>query len=349
MNPVVVLPHEGPLSSELEKAGIKIIYAPVIKITRKMFTAKNLFSLPGEYFSSLRIIRDSVKEMNIELVYSNTLAVLIGFLYARKYKLPHIWHVHEIIEHPKMVTNFFKRLLKSKVNSKLIFNSHATQQFWDQSSKLNAEIVWNGLEKPSDAVDSEKIKLLRTATGLKEEDIVIGLVGRINRWKGQQLLLDAFSELNHENAKLIFVGSPPPNQDEYLNNLTDKIDQRDLHKKVKILPFQNDIWNVWELIDIAIVPSIEPEPFGLVAVEAMLCGKPVIASRMGGLSEIVVHQETGILFESRNSTQLKEALNQLILDQEQRRSMGQKGKQRAEKHFTLERYVSQIQQICQHI
>lgn len=349
MNPVVVLPHEGPLSGELEKAGVKIIYAPVIKISRKMFTARNLLALPKEYFASLRVIKDSVKEMNIELVYSNTLAVLIGFLYARKYKLPHIWHVHEIIEHPQVVTKFFKRILQSKINKKLIFNSNATHQFWDPSGKLNAATVWNGIEKPADSGDPEKIKLLRDEAGLKPEDIVIGLVGRINRLKGQQLLLEAFSELSNKNCKLIFVGSPPPNQEEYLINLTDKINQFELQERVKILPFQSDIWNIWEIIDLAVVPSTEPESFGLVAVEAMLCGKPVVASRIGGLSEIVVHQETGILFEARNLAALKDALNELILDPEKCASMGQKGKQRAETFFTLDKYVSQIQQICQNI
>jgi len=62
---------------------------------------------------------------------------------------------------------------------------------------------------------------------------------------------------------------------------------------VSIIPFQKEISKFWQSIDIAVVPSIEPEPFGLVAVEAMLANKPVIASNHGGLTEIIINNYNG--------------------------------------------------------
>ena len=93
------------------------------------------------------------------------------------------------------------------------------------------------------------------------------------------------------------------------------------------------------------VPSTEPEPFGLVAVEAMLAKKPVVASNHGGLSEIVVNNETGLLVEPRNVNELIIALQKLIENEELRKSFGQKGYEKAIKEFSVEHYTKKIEGI----
>ncbi|HEY0092048.1 MAG TPA: hypothetical protein VGB43_06115, partial [Flavobacterium sp.] len=94
--PVVVLPFEGPLKVELEKNNIKVEIAPVLKIYRKMFTPGNLLKFAKEYKKGMDILERLHKEHQFRLVYSHTLAVLIGILFARKHKVNHLWHVQEI-------------------------------------------------------------------------------------------------------------------------------------------------------------------------------------------------------------------------------------------------------------
>lgn len=349
--PLVVLPNDGPLKQLLEKESIKVFIAPVLKISRKMFSLKNLCSLPLEIRKGYKILDEIKKQYDVSIIYSNTLAVLIGYFYARKRKLKHIWHVHEIIESPKKVTQFFRYILASKNTTTILYNSNATASFWNQTNQVLIEktnIIWNGLERPKEkASDNNELDIRKELFNSTNSEIIIGLVGRISRWKGQQLLLDAFLQLskNHQNIKLVFIGSTPPNQEVFQETLEIKIKEYKLENKVLILPFQENIWKIWDAIDIAVIPSTEPEPFGLVAIEAMLAKKPVVAANHGGLKEIIVQNETGILFEPRNQDALSNALETLILDENKRLSFGNKGFDRAQKEFSLNNYVSKISKI----
>lgn len=352
LNPIVVLPNDGPLKEALEKENITVIIAPVFKVSRKMFGVRNLISLPKQISKAIKILDQINKKDKIDLVYSNTLAVLIGLIYAKKRKIKHIWHVHEIIESPKLVVKFFKNALLSKANNTIIYNSEATKCFWNKDNEIlnqKSVVVLNGLSKSEiELLERERTEIKETLLGAKNNEIIIALVGRISRWKGQKLLLDAFHNLSktHKNIRLLFVGSPPPNQEVFLETLIQQVADYNLTEQVTILPFQDEIAKIWEVIDIAVVPSTEPEPFGLVALEAMLASKPVIGANHGGLKEIIVNNETGFLFAPRSTEALEHVLEKLIINKTLREEMGQKAYQRALGVFSLENYVSQIEALC---
>ena len=158
------------------------------------------------------------------------------------------------------------------------------------------------------------------------------------------MLLDAFKEIikEHKNIKLVFIGSPPPGQEIFLDNLISKINKYLLQENVIHISFYDEIYKLWNAVDIAIVPSTEPEPFGLVAVEAMMAKKPVIGSNHGGLKEIIVNGETGFLVEPKDINALKSAVEQLIKNPSLRKSMGEKGYLRAIVEFSEEKYVAEI-------
>jgi glycosyltransferase involved in cell wall biosynthesis len=180
---------------------------------------------------------------------------------------------------------------------------------------------------------------------------VIGLVGRINSWKGQPLLLDAFSMIASEYpfARLVFIGSAPPNQDFFVEDLQTSIANLNLAHQVRIIPFQQNIWQLWDSVDIAVVPSTEPEPFGMVAIEAMLAKKPVIAANHGGLTEIVLPNETGFLFEPGNAEALAQSLRQMLDNPQLRTRFGEAGYDRAAVHFSLDSHVRKFEQIFEQI
>jgi glycosyltransferase involved in cell wall biosynthesis len=278
------------------------------------------------------------------------LAVLLGILFARKSKIKHVWHVHEIIESPKIITKIFTFILNTKANTKIVYNSITTKDFWTSNNTNSSKsiIVWNGIETHHPILsDSEIIDYRKKTFDSTSEQIVISLVGRISRWKGQLVLLDAFHSIEslYSNIKLVFVGSAPPNQEVFLENLNNKIVEYKLTDKVLIVPFEKEIYKIWQSIDIAIVPSIEPEPFGLVAVEAMLSKKPVIASNHGGLTEIVINDHTGFLVEPNNVYALSEALTKLITNAQLRNEFGEKGFQRVVNEFSVEKYVLHFESI----
>lgn len=344
--PIVILPNEGPLKVELEKENVKVIIAPVLKLYRKMFTPSNLLKFFNDYFKGTKTIKAIKKQHKIDFIYSNTLAVLLGFFYCFFHKTKHIWHIHEIIESPTIFTKFFRFFLNNSTNSVLIHNSIATANFWKCKGKT--QVIWNGIATFPKIKTEEKETIRKTILNANTE-IVFALVGRISRWKGQMLLLDSFHELikTHQNIKLVYIGSAPPNQEHFLDALKEKITGYDLTKNVEIIPFQENINQLWQSIDIAVVPSTEPEPFGLVAIEAMFAKKPVVAANHGGLMEIVVNNETGFLVEPNNKMALKEALEKLINNPELRATFGEKGLQRASENFSIENYVRKIQDILE--
>jgi len=100
----------------------------------------------------------------------------------------------------------------------------------------------------------------------------------------------------------------------------------------------------WMHCAVGVVPSIWPEPFGQVAVEAMVCGKPVVASAVGGLPDVVADGESGLLVKPNDVNGLREALRVLLLNPAKRAQMGAIGRQRA-RLFTVNTVADRIEQI----
>lgn len=347
--PIIVLPEEGPLKDEFEKKGIEVVIAPVLKVYRSMFTPKNLLRFFKDIKKGIAILDLLNKKYNFDIVYSNTLAVLLGMVYARKRKIKHVWHVHEIITSPTLIANLFPVLLYRYADI-TVCNSHATEE--NLTKKLNklsqkSIVIQNGLDAEI-YPDPEPHRYSRETLGFSSSDIIITLLGRIGWFKGHKWLLSTYIEfLNSDNIKILFVGSPVPGQEHYQEELESMIRENHLEDKIKIIPFTKNLNSIWNITDIGIVPSTESEPFGLVAVEAMLRSKPVIASNHGGLKEIVVNNQTGYLVEPSNSKALADSIFKLAKNEQLRKDFGEKGYERAISQFSLKRYNDKIAHILE--
>jgi glycosyltransferase involved in cell wall biosynthesis len=342
--PIVVLPEKGPLSILLQQDNIQVIFNPVVKVTRAILSPKNIFLLPFQIVSALIKLKKSLAHEKIEFVHSNTLAVLAGAFYAKWMDLKHVWHIHEIIEHPKFIFKIYQFLVQN-FSKEIIFNSKASLQSLSRNKpKIIAKsiVIYNGIESNPISYSVDEIRSFREKElKIPPHSLVLGVVGRISRWKGQKLLLDAFENLQTEfdNLYLLIIGSPPPGQEHFLIDLEQSIANKGLSEKVQLHPFTRDIWKFWSAIDIASVTSTEPEPFGLVAVEAMFSGIPVVAANHGGLTEIIEHEKTGILFEPGNSQALSNAIKLLINNNLKRNKIALAGKKYAKENFSSELYI----------
>jgi len=345
-NPIVVLPNKGALTMVFDELDITYIITPIFKLSRGMFKAKELIKLPFQIAKSVNQLNKQLKGKEIAIVHSNTLAVLLGSFYAKFKGIPHVWHVHEIIEHPKFAKAIYPKLVNA-LSKKVIFNSIASQNSMCVSNvglKQKSHVVWNGIRRNSEISASQKIAATKKSYGISPDNIVMGLVGRISRWKGHELLLDAFYDLTKEfpNISLVFVGSIPPNQSVYKDKVEAKIKDFGIPDRCTIIPFQKDIWDLYDMFDFTVVPSTEPEPFGLVALEAMMSKKAVIGANHGGLKEIINHNETGLLFEPNNKEDLKGCLRHLITHAEERQRLALNGYENAMTQFSEKNYVSNI-------
>lgn len=352
--PIVILPFDGPLKEALENENIEVVIAPVLKLYRKLFTPKNLIAFFKEIKTAFKIVNELHNKYRFMLIYSNTLAVLLGIMFAWKNNIKHMWHVHEIIERPSIFKKAFVGLLSLESNTHIVYNSQATRVFWEtnQKIKIKGVVIWNGIEINTSEISAYEITEIRKNLFFAEpNEVVLALVGRISRWKGQMILLNAFKKLvqKSENIKLVFVGAPPPNQGKFKDDLEESIASYKLKDKVLIIPFQNEIHKIWQSIDIAVVPSTEPEPFGMVAIEAMLAHKPIVGSNHGGLTEIIENNETGFLVTPNSVKDLVLALEKLIQNEFLRKEMGEKGYLRVTSTFSVEHYVDSFEKFFEKV
>jgi glycosyltransferase involved in cell wall biosynthesis len=340
-HPIVVLPNTGPLYSALNKIGVEVHIGEIAKISRSALSPIGLIRLAWQTINAIRNLNHLVNGRQIDIVHSNTLAVLAGAIWALLYQKKHIWHVHEIILSPKLISKAFPLLVRL-LSDKVISNSSLTERWLlDEQPKLKAisVVVFNGLP-PVNGPSSEEIIEFRSSIGATPNDIVITLAGRINRWKGQGLLVEAAILLHQRgqatHLRFVIVGSPPPGLENLQTELIHDVAVAGLADKFAFIPFVNDIWPVWFGSDIGVVPSTEPEPFGMVAIEAMAASIPVVAAGHGGLLDIIVNEETGLLFEPKNATSLADAIARLVLNVDLRKQMGVAGNNRQHAIFSLE-------------
>jgi glycosyltransferase involved in cell wall biosynthesis len=176
---------------------------------------------------------------------------------------------------------------------------------------------------------------------------VIGMVGNLQRWKGQWLLIEAVRKLQTEfpNICCVLIGdvSQSRKHQAYAAELRASIAQHGLEQRILMAGYRQDVPNYLNAFDIIVHASTNPEPFGLVVLEAMAFKKPLVASRAGGVREIVVEGKSGMLFEPGNSDDLARALRELLKDKEAAIRMGQIGYDRLVSEFTIATHVQRVQ------
>lgn len=171
-------------------------------------------------------------------------------------------------------------------------------------------------------------------TDILPEDFIL-FVGALTSAKGIELLVDAYNRMHTNNTKLVLIGAKYPGQD---YQSTGKI------SIIENAPF-DIVVEAYQRCRFAVFPSVWAEPFGIVAIEAMSYKKAVIATKIGGLADIVVDRETGMLVPPNNPKALCEAMTYLLENPEIAERMGQKGYKRWKQNFAAEVVVPKIEQV----
>jgi len=184
----------------------------------------------------------------------------------------------------------------------------------------------------------------RDAWGFPAGSVVVGLFGRLIEWKGQEVLIRAIEKLP-ESIRAVIVGGPQLNKDgeAYVAYLERMIVERGLCKRVIMTGFRKDVAELMTGCDIVCHTSTK-EPFGLVIVEAMMAGRPVIATDVSGPRESVVDKETGLLYEPGNADALASCILALTNDRSLRHRMGIHGRDRAVQLFGVDRNQRDLDQ-----
>jgi len=183
----------------------------------------------------------------------------------------------------------------------------------------------------------------RMKFGLSAKGTIIGVLGRLDKLKGQDDLLRAVPAVvkKHRNVLFLIAGDETAGEHSFKDFLTDLSRSFQIDPWVKFIPFTTSVADLLAAIDIFVLPS-HSETFGLVVLEAMAMGKPVIATNAGGVPEIVTDRKTGLLVPPRDSGALSSALNRLLSRAATRASLGRAAYAEARKRFDFDQCVDAL-------
>jgi glycosyltransferase involved in cell wall biosynthesis len=177
----------------------------------------------------------------------------------------------------------------------------------------------------------------KKSLGLDPKGLVVGTVGWLLPIKGPMHLLNAMARVwqSHPETSLVFVG-----KGDLEKELREEALRMEASGRVSFLGWRDDIPEIMQILDIFVLPSLN-EGMGRVLVEAMAAGKPVVASRVGGIPDLVKHGQNGLLVEPGDVTGLSLAIRKLLIDKKMQDEMGMKGRTMAQ-NFGVEKMVEKI-------
>lgn len=198
-------------------------------------------------------------------------------------------------------------------------------------------VIYNALDVKDFVPEKSKEEFCQEL-GIKDKFPIIGIVGNIRPWKGQEIVLKAVNLLKDDfpNLLCLIIGTASANAKDkiYYDNLKKYIEEENLENNVLFTGYRKDMAACINALDIFVHASIEPEPFGRVILEGMALGKPIIATNIGGVPEIIIDGVTGILVPPNDFEAMANAISCFLEKPKLTKTMGDKAKERLENNFT---------------
>lgn len=346
-NPVIVCPSEGLLVEKIRKLGY-----PVEIISMKWWISNRtdfchlLYRLPFHIIAVFRILK-IIKRYHIDLVHTNPIVVIEGAIAAKIARIPHIWHIRELLDDDPYLKFVFGtksvfRLVSFFSTSIICISNAVKKEIAKYCSTDKTVIIYNGVSL-SEFKSSIQGKIFRKRFKINSSTLLVGIVGSLIRRKGHKDFIRAAAEVRQviPNVKFVIVGSA---NKQYLAELKNLVVELNQEKNIVFTGFQKNIPAIMKTIDLLVVSSWA-EPFGRVIIEAMAAEKPVIATNAGGSPEIIVDGKTGLLIPPKNPTALAKVIIILLQNPEKAKTMGKMGYLRVQEKFSAELYVRNIENV----
>lgn len=355
--PVVMFYENNPLIGKFRKLAIEVVvydhYSPSDGRIRN-------FSDFIKFFP--RLVRDvlwghfkitkKLDEINPDIVHLNN-----------SYAINHDWVLAckrrgvKIIAHDRgtrppasFQTRFFVRFLDAIISVSDSYLKYVTEQ---KLKPKKACRVYNGLDATEFVrhCSLEQKKQIRRNLNVSSGDILIGMVGNIDYWKGQIVLVNAMSLVvkRFKNVKVALVGKTARGAEKYEEEIRACISRHGLSDNIIFTGYRDDIAALLNAFAIFVHASVEPEPFGRVILEAMAMKKPIVATNSGGSPELIVNGESGLLVPMDDEGAMANAILTYLNDRQKADEFGINAWIRLQDKFSIEKMVSGIEDIYQEI
>ncbi|WKN32040.1 glycosyltransferase family 4 protein [Porifericola rhodea] len=281
---------------------------------------------------TVKAIKELVEAEKIEVINAQSSKDRYLAIFAKwKYKLD-VKLVHTRRQRPESIGGWLQNSFYIKGTDKIVVVSDELKNIFIQKGfpAEHLHVIYNGTPAEQyQNIDEQRVQELRNELALSSNDTVIGCVARM---KEQDQLVKALPHLD-ENIKVVFAGIPEGSLDHYIKRY--KVKQKVIYAgKLS----HRDTLHLYKLLNVNVLPSTM-DGFGLVLVEAMAMGTPVVATRSGGIVDVVDDGINGLLFENNNIPDLSKKIKTVLFDDEVRQSFIKNGKVTAFEKFSLDKTI----------
>lgn len=348
VRPYVVLANDVEddmrFSRELDRLHVRYWEHPVTVLRRqKYLNPRGVLHLSVSLVKSVGFLRRLIRRYGIDLVQTNTSTILSGAVAARLEGVPHVWHVHELFKRVegRVLTRVIDALSWRAVVPSEAVAANLAQPYPGVRRKL--AVIKNGIDATMyRTVPGEQVERLRAEWKIPPGMKVVGMIGRIGMWKGEEQFVELAARLAEQgiDAHFVIVGGVFDDRRHLLDRLEELIVRKGLRSRVVVAGLRDDVPVAINLFDVLVHLPTRPEPFGLVALEAMSASKPVVAAALGGLVEIVDNGATGFLVRPGDLEGAAEKVSLLLRDGAMSEKMGRAGCERVDAQFLSDHYAA---------
>ena len=294
-----LLPNSGSFADKLSQKSIPIIfYKPIsYKSTSKSFFNDRIripnpiawaWNLSAILLNIIRI-KKNIKSTTDLVITKGLINHFASGLACKRLNIPVICHLQDLITNRyfglmNIIFNIFAKIIPNYI----ICDGQSIQNQLNNSVLPKTKVILNGINvsdlKRSDVLRNQ----IRNEFGISKDAYVIGHVGRMTPWKGQEALLNAFIDYSsiNENAYLFLVGTPLFDNDLYYNSIIKILESHSLMHRVIMPGYRNDLQSLFSAMDLFLYPSLEKDTSPLALISAISSGLPVGMSTIDSLSEI---------------------------------------------------------------
>jgi glycosyltransferase involved in cell wall biosynthesis len=336
--PFVIALKDGPFISELRAKGL----TPIVLKTNRIRSIKAFFEIT-------KLIRNVIESEQIDVVHCNgTQAQIYGGYAAGLTSTPCVYHLHDSVDWSWNAQGLVHLLAQMSFPVPRFFSGKRNRMQFIAVSNYVAERfqqVWGSRKNIQVIHNSTR---LTNVTKAANHNPVVIWIGRLQRWKGAHIFVKAAEIVhrNHPEVEFKIIGGTLFGiEPEYEKELQDLAQSLNLSRCLKFMGHQSSVESFIESSDIVVHSSIRPEPFGLVILEAMSAGKPVVASNQGGPVEIVDDGVTGLLIPPNDPQELANAIIKLLQDKPLTTKMAEAAQERVRRDFNPSKMIHALESI----
>jgi glycosyltransferase involved in cell wall biosynthesis len=323
----IVASEGGPMVREIERAGGTHITLPL--------GSKNPFVIRR----NIGRLAEVIEKNNVALVHARSRAPAWSAYYAaQRTGRPFVTTFHGTYNSGNKIKRWYNSVMTRGVRVIAIsdfIGRHLVEEYGTDPARIR--VIPRGIDTFSfdpAKVSQERVIALARDWRLPDGMSIVMLPGRLTRWKGQTLLVEAMARLGRSDVCCLLVGSDQ-GRSNYRQELEELVRARGLEGQVRAVDHCRDMPAAFMLADVVVSASTDPEAFGRVVAEAQAMGRPVVAPDHGGAREIVVPGETGFLFKPGDVDALAESIKSvLMLNANQREALSAKAIGHIRAHFT---------------